>query len=74
MKDLILKQKELIRKLNIEMEELKTFLIGNIPKEVDEVTKEECFTDAIKNNLNDLDYAVVTFNTIKEIIMGGRNE
>lgn len=72
MYDKVMKEKELLYKLNNELEEIKIFLIGNIPTENSETGKEEnCLEDTMIDNLKSIDKAITITSIIKDTIKGG---
>jgi len=72
MYDKVMKEKELLYQLNNELEEIKIFLIGNIPTENSETGKEEnCLEDTMIDNLKSIDKAITITSIIKDTIKGG---
>lgn len=73
MTDNIIKEKELLKKLNIELMELKRVLIGEdtLREEVTATCKEDCLMDTLRLNLGQVEYALDTVVQIKNTIMGG---
>ena len=73
MKDEILRQQKMLCDINITLENIRIFLIGNTLEENQDVMKEECFLDTIKLNNNSIEKIKINLDVIKEIIMGGNN-
>lgn len=73
MTDSIFKEKELLKKLNIELTELKRVLIGGEPvrEEVSATCKEDCLMDTLRLNLGQVEYALDMVVQIKNEINGG---
>lgn len=71
--DYIQKEKELLTKLNSELNDLKLFMLGNVVREETEnnVKSSECLQDDIINNINALDYALKQVDVISTAIKGG---
>ncbi len=72
--DYIQKEKELLTKLNSELNDLKLFMLGNVVREETEnnVKSSECLQDDIINNINALDYALKQVDVISTAIKGGK--
>ena len=66
----IIKQKEMLLKLNSELYELNKMLVGNVPIEADNTMKEECLTDTIRINTICIEDALKTLEDIKRIMIG----
>lgn len=71
MYDRVMKEKEMLHKLNNDLEEIKTFLIGDTCTETCEQQNENCLQDTMIRNLQAIDNALVLTNIIKETIKGG---
>lgn len=74
MYDYVQKEKELLAKLNGELNDLKIFMLGNVVREETEnnVKSSECLQDDIVNNINTLDYALKQVDVISTAIKGGK--
>lgn len=74
MYDYVQKEKELLAKLNGELNDLKIFMLGNVVREETEnnVKSSECLQDDIVNNINALDYALKQVDVISTAIKGGK--
>lgn len=74
MYDYVQKEKELLAKLNGELNDLKIFMLGNVVREETEnnVKSNECLQDDIVNNINALDYALKQVDVISTAIKGGK--
>lgn len=74
MYDYVQKEKELLAKLNGELNDLKIFMLGNSVREETEnnVKSSECLQDDIVNNINALDYALKQVDVISTAIKGGK--
>lgn len=74
MYDYVQKEKELLAKLNGELNDLKIFMLGNVAREETEnnVKSSECLQDDIVNNINALDYALKQVDVILTAIKGGK--
>ena len=72
--DYIQKEKELLTKLNSELNDLKIFMLGNVVREESEntVKSSECLQDDIINNINALDYALKQVDIVATAIKGGK--
>lgn len=72
MYDLIRKEHDIITKINNNLCELKTFLIGNVPEELSQTTKcPECLKDDLITNVSDLEYTLKQLEIITNEIRGG---
>ncbi len=72
--DYIQKEKDLLNKLNSELNDLKIFMLGNVVREENETTTKtsECLQDDIISNINALDYALKQVDIISTAIKGGK--
>lgn len=74
MYDKLMKEKEMLLKLNSDLEEIEKFLIGNRSVENCETAKEEiCLKDTIDNNLQSINSALTITSFLKDTIKGGNN-
>ena len=67
----IVRQKEMLIKLNSELDTFRSMLIGSFPVEENGDVKEDCLTDIVKINTIHIEEALKTMECIKEI-MGGK--
>lgn len=75
MTDIILKQKEMINRINCNLSVIKSHLIGKEDNDTCcEKAEERCLLDTAKRNLNDLEYAMYLVETIRDTIMGGNEK
>lgn len=66
----IIKQKEMLLKLNSELYEFKKMLVGNVPVEADGTMKEDYLTDTVRINTICIEVALKTLEEIKKIMIG----
>lgn len=66
----IVRQKEMLIKLNSELEAFRTMLIGSSPVEENGDLKEDGLTDIVKINTIHIEEALKTMECIKEIMEG----
>lgn len=72
MYDKVMKEKELLYKLNNDLEEIKIFLTGDMPTEKCETIKDDnCLVDSMASNLKSIENAVTITSIIKDTIKGG---
>lgn len=74
MYDYILKEKEIIKSINAQLNDLKIFLVGDTKEKENNETNTKtpnCLEDDIIGNLESVDYALKQINTISAIIKGG---
>lgn len=72
MKDYILKEKDLLRRLDDELKALNNFILGNSIEPTDE-KNEGCLMDSISNNLVTIDSIIKNFNVLNSFIRGEKN-
>lgn len=74
MRDVLQAHKELIYKINSDVRDIKTFLIGTIPEEScdREEPKENCVDDTLRNNTVELEKTVKELSIITEYLRGGQ--
>lgn len=71
MYDNVMADKEMLHKLEKELEEIEIFLIGNKPKDDCEETSENCLKDTMRKNSQTIDRCLGFACSIKEILKGG---
>lgn len=71
MYDNVMADKEMLHKLEKELEEIEIFLIGNKPKDDCEETSENCLKDTMRKNSQTIDRCLGVACSIKEILKGG---
>lgn len=73
MYDLIMADKDMLHKLEKELEEIKIFLIGNTPKQDScEETNDTCLQDSMRKNSQTIDRCLGITFIIKDAIRGGK--
>lgn len=73
MKDYVMQERELLDYIGNKLYEIRAFLIGNIPVEEAESTKEDCFYDSLKTNLKKTEEIRNLTDSLYEVIIGGKN-
>ena len=64
--------KELLNRINAELDGLETLFGGITEKTEDCVIKEECILDTVNINLQKADYALCVLERINNMLRGGR--
>ena len=67
----VMANKEMLHKLEKELNEIKIFLIGNEPKNDCEETTDNCLKDTMQKNTQTIDNCLSIACGIKEILTGG---
>lgn len=71
MYDMAITSQEKLRELELELNEIKIFLIGNVSENVErQETKENCFMDTMHNNNTTIDNCLELTTTILDIMKG----
>lgn len=68
----IMANKEMLHKLKEELNEIKTFLIGNEPENSCNEINENCLKDTIQNNTQTIEECFSITCSIREILTGGK--